>query len=97
MIRRLAKHLTGVDGLEVFSGESQAGVLSVRSCTDCEILAGKLADADIAVRAGLHCAPLAHGSAGTLESGTVRLSVCRFTTAEEVDAAAATLQTICTQ
>ena len=97
MIRRLAKNLAGVDGLEVFSGESQAGVLSVRSCMDCEILAGKLADADIAVRAGLHCAPLAHASAGTLESGTVRLSVCRFTTGEEVDAAAAALQTICTQ
>ena len=97
MIRRLAKNLAGVDGLEVFSGESQAGVLSVRSRMDCEILAGKLADADIAVRAGLHCAPLAHGSAGTLESGTVRLSVCRFTTGEEVDAAAASLQTICTQ
>jgi selenocysteine lyase/cysteine desulfurase len=28
----------------------------------------------IAVRAGLHCAPLAHESAGTLETGTVRLS-----------------------
>ena len=28
----------------------------------------------IAVRAGLHCAPLAHESAGTLETGTVRIS-----------------------
>ena len=28
----------------------------------------------IAVRAGLHCAPLAHESAGTLATGTVRLS-----------------------
>ena len=28
----------------------------------------------IAVRAGLHCAPLAHESAGTLKSGTVRIS-----------------------
>ena len=28
----------------------------------------------IAVRAGLHCAPLAHESAGTLDTGTVRIS-----------------------
>ena len=28
----------------------------------------------MAVRAGLHCAPFAHESAGTLETGTVRVS-----------------------
>ena len=33
-----------------------------------------LAKQGIAVRAGLHCAPLAHESAGTLETGTVRVS-----------------------
>jgi selenocysteine lyase/cysteine desulfurase len=37
-------------------------------------MAQKLADRGIAVRAGLHCAPLAHESAGTLETGTVRVS-----------------------
>jgi selenocysteine lyase/cysteine desulfurase len=41
---------------------------------DCEEMAQKLAKRGIAVRAGLHCAPLAHESAGTLESGTVRVS-----------------------
>ncbi|MDH7478614.1 MAG: aminotransferase class V-fold PLP-dependent enzyme, partial [Syntrophomonadaceae bacterium] len=29
---------------------------------------------DIATRAGLHCAPLAHQTIGTLDSGTVRVS-----------------------
>ena len=43
-----------------------------------------LADRDIAVRTGLHCAPLAHRSAGTLDSGTVRLSFSDFNTPEEV-------------
>ena len=33
-----------------------------------------LASRGIAVRAGLHCAPLAHESAGTLQRGTVRVS-----------------------
>jgi len=40
----------------------------------CEEFAQRLAKKGVAVRAGLHCAPLAHESAGTLESGTVRVS-----------------------
>ena len=38
----------------------------------------------VAVRAGLHCAPLAHRTAGTLESGTVRLSFSALNTPAEV-------------
>ena len=41
---------------------------------DCEDAAAALAKQGIAVRAGLHCAPLAHRSAGTLDTGTVRVS-----------------------
>ena len=41
----------------------------------------------IAVRAGLHCAPWAHRTMGTLSTGTVRFSVSPFTSAEEVDTA----------
>ena len=44
-----------------------------------------LAEAGVAVRAGMHCAPLAHRTAGTLDSGTVRLSFSAFNTPEEVD------------
>jgi cysteine desulfurase family protein len=40
----------------------------------------------IAVRAGYHCTPLAHASAGTLEKGAVRASVGCFTTEEETQA-----------
>lgn len=61
-------------GYTVFSGESQGGTVSFVGKTDCELLAQKLAEQGIAVRAGLHCAPLAHESAGTLETGTVRVS-----------------------
>ncbi|MBU6145801.1 MAG: aminotransferase class V-fold PLP-dependent enzyme [Paenibacillaceae bacterium] len=39
----------------------------------------------IAVRAGLHCAPLAHKQAHTLQGGAVRLSVGVTTTEEELD------------
>ena len=66
--------LLGELGIQVFRGRHQTGTLSFRGREDCEALAEGLAGAGIAVRAGLHCAPLAHKSAGTLETGTVRLS-----------------------
>ena len=61
-------------GMEVFAGEHQSGTVSFRPGWDCEDLAEKLSGRGIAVRAGLHCAPLAHESAGTLDTGTVRVS-----------------------
>ena len=61
-------------GMQVFSGPHQAGTLSFLPGMDCEEAARLLAGRGIAVRAGLHCAPLAHESAGTLETGTVRVS-----------------------
>ena len=40
------------------------------------------------MRAGLHCASEAHRSAGTLETGTLRLSVSAFNVPAEIDRAA---------
>ena len=61
-------------GMEVFAGEHQAGTVSFRCGMDCEEAAQALAKQGIALRAGLHCAPTAHESAGTLATGTVRVS-----------------------
>lgn len=61
-------------GLRVFRGSNQAGTFSFVPRCDCEDAAAYLAGQGIAVRAGLHCAPLAHESAGTLSTGTVRVS-----------------------
>ena len=61
-------------GVRVFSGENQAGTVSFVPPCDCEELADQLGRQGIAIRAGLHCAPLAHESAGTLQTGTVRVS-----------------------
>jgi selenocysteine lyase/cysteine desulfurase len=64
----------------------QTGVLSFQAeGLDCEEAAYRLAKKDIAVRAGLQCAPLAHESAGTVERGTVRISFSPFTTVEELE------------
>ena len=61
-------------GCRVYVGPHQAGTLSFLPEGDCEEFARALGHRGVAVRAGLHCAPLAHESAGTLESGTVRVS-----------------------
>ena len=68
--------------------ENQAGVLSVQiGEMDCEEAAARLAARGVAVRAGLHCAPLAHETAGTMDKGTVRFSFSPFNTVGEVLAA----------
>ena len=61
-------------GFRVFTGEHQSGTLSFLPGMDCEEAAEFFAHRGIALRAGLHCAPLAHESAGTLDTGTLRVS-----------------------
>lgn len=89
LIRRMGDGLRAIPGVEVFQAEdrpAQAGVLSFRvRGRDCEELGEDLGERGFAVRAGLHCAPLAHESAGTLASGTVRASVSAFNTGGEMD------------
>ena len=74
--RQAAKCAAGLQalGMKVFAGPNQTGVVSFLPGMDCETAAEALAKQGIAVRAGLHCAPYAHESAGTLDTGTVRVS-----------------------
>ena len=48
----------------------------------------------IATRAGLHCAPQAHRTAGTLETGALRLSPGYFTTQADINTAIEAITTI---
>ncbi len=85
LLAQMINGLRGMDRVRLFTGREQSGVLSL--CvdgTDCETLAERLAAYGIASRAGLHCAPLAHESAATVETGTLRLSVSAFNTTQEV-------------
>ena len=61
-------------GFRVFEGTHQSAVVSFVPPMDCQEFAEQLSKESIAVRAGLHCAPFAHESAGTLGTGTVRIS-----------------------
>ena len=77
--------LESLPGVRVFHGEKQAGVVSfLLENEDVEQTAKRLSMRGVCVRAGLHCAPLAHESAGTLRSGTVRVGFSVFNTAFEV-------------
>ena len=74
----VTERLREVPGVTVYASpnpQKQTGVLSF-TCRQlpCEIVAQRLAEHNICVRAGLHCAPLAHSTAGTLATGTVRIS-----------------------
>lgn len=76
--------IPGVTLYDALRPELQAGVLSFTVADmDCEAVGEALGARDVAVRAGLHCAPYAHESAGTLRSGTVRASFSEFNTADQ--------------
>lgn len=66
--------------------ENRIGVVSfIAPYSDNRILAERLSERGIALRYGLHCAPSAHKTLGTLETGTIRLSVGYFTSKTDID------------
>lgn len=98
LVRRAAKKLRKMDGVRLWydeMGSSQSGVLSFAvEGLDCEEVGEALAEKGVAVRAGLHCAPLAHQTVGTQEKGTIRLSPSVFTSGGQIDSFCHCLQGI---
>ncbi len=86
LLHQMVSLLGDLPEIEMYAAEQpelQTGVLSFRVIgEDPELTAEKLSKRGIAVRAGLHCAPLAHDTAGS--TGTVRLSFSAFNTSGEV-------------
>lgn len=86
---RAARGLESLPGVRVLRDgdfRNQTGVVSfVTEGRDCEAVGEALARRGIALRAGLHCAPLAHRTAGTLDTGTLRLSASFFNTPDQAD------------
>lgn len=56
--------------------------------------AAALNERDIALRGGLHCAPWAHDTMDTINTGTVRLSTSYFNTLHDIDALVAAVNSI---
>ena len=90
LIGRMADGLSGIPGVRVFRSKDmslQAGVLSFEiDGLSAEEAGERLGEMGIAVRAGLHCAPLAHKTVGTLARGAVRASVSAFNSQRDVSA-----------
>lgn len=89
LLRSAVEELQSCDALELFSGpeDTQSGVLSLRiRGLNCDEAAQTLSELGIYLRSGLHCAPLAHKSAGTLETGTLRMSFSPFIGEKELRA-----------
>jgi cysteine desulfurase family protein len=96
-----ARFLKGLQALPVqILGTQEAKrsvpVVSIVAPTiDTNELAQQLADDfQIITRSGLHCAPLAHETAGTLKTGAVRFSFGLETTTEEIDYTLSALEAI---
>lgn len=88
--KQLVELLNSYDFLEVIGDFPKVNYVGIVSCIIDGIssdTAGQLfAERKIAVRTGLHCAPLAHKFIGTFPAGTIRFSTGYFTSDEDFDA-----------
>ncbi|MGQ9503074.1 MAG: aminotransferase class V-fold PLP-dependent enzyme [Anaerolineae bacterium] len=99
MTRALIKGVKRVEGLHILGPSAHEHRTAVVAVTvdgyAPDQIAAVLDQAfDVATRAGLHCAPQAHRTAGTLACGALRFSPGWFTTADEVDYAVRSLRSI---
>lgn len=89
LIKRLYNGLSKIPGIIVYTPFPKDGEFTpVLSFNIRGIESSRVADMlnryGIAVRAGIHCAPLAHKRLGTIESGTVRVSTSAFNNRQDI-------------
>lgn len=87
---RLMEGLLRLNGATVYGPrewEGRVGIVSFNldGFTSAEVATRLDEKHGICVRSGLHCAPLAHRTMGTLESGTVRASFSYLNGVEDID------------
>jgi cysteine desulfurase family protein len=99
LTQHFINQLENIDGIKVY-GPSDAGrKLGVVSCNVKEMGSSDVAallnrQYGIAMRPGLHCAPLAHKTIGTMQQGALRFSFGHATTVEEINTAVEALKEI---
>lgn len=99
LTRRLREGLLALPGIVVHSPAPADGDVPVLTCTVKGLATADVGtildgDYDIAVRVGLHCAPLVHADLGTAPAGGVRFSLGWANTEADVDAAIAAMAEI---
>lgn len=92
LLERLRDGLSELNGVELYCAQNlfdRVGLLTanVRGLDPADVGAILDADFNIAVRVGVHCAPLVHQSLGTSPYGSVRFSVGPFNTVDDIDCA----------
>ncbi len=91
LLKYLQKHIQNNDNVLLYTDffdnqQKFAPILSFNiKNMHSEDVARRLSEYGFAVRAGLHCAPLAHNKMGTVETGTVRISPSIFTKKSDID------------
>lgn len=97
LMQRFVEGLEGVEHVTCYyDPRCQTSVLALVGPRPSEEIAEGLAQEDICTRAGLHCSPLAHRSAGTLPDGAVRISFSCLNTKTEVQKAASAVKKLLT-
>ncbi len=102
LTKQLLKGLEDIPSATVYGPSALDGRTAVISFTLNGKDSGQIAhildrDYNIACRSGLHCAPWAHQTIGTLKTGTVRLSPGYFNTHQEIELALAAIRGIAAQ
>lgn len=92
LVRQLYEGLSSMPGITLHSPRPAEHDVPVLACTVRGLSSedvGAILDGDygIAVRTGLHCAPLVHADLGTDAAGAVRFSPGRFNTGADIDRA----------
>lgn len=90
LTQRLMEGLAVIPGIRILGpglGIQRSGIVAfvVEGQESADIAHRLDREYNIAVRAGMHCTPLAHKAADTLESGAVRASVGVSSTEEDVN------------
>lgn len=93
------ENLKEIEGVNIYGPldiNKQAAVVSlnVRDISSSEIAYILDDQYNIAVRSGMHCAPLAHKTIGSFQQGTVRFSFGIFNTYDEIDYAIKSIKEI---
>ena len=87
LVVRFRRGLSGIAGVTVYGQAEGAPIVAfnIKNLGSTEVAHILDANFGLATRAGLHCAPLAHRTLGTLSQGAVRVSPGPFSTAKEID------------
>jgi cysteine desulfurase family protein len=99
LTEKLRGGLSEIYGIDLYAAQSLENHLPLIACNVRGYVAadvGAILDGDfnIAVRAGLHCAPLVHERLGAAPNGAIRFSMGIFNTNDHIDAAISAMSII---